>query len=44
MLECGIFDIKDDYDSKDDICNSENKQNENKKSKIDVSCCLKFKN
>lgn len=34
MLECGILDMKDDYDFKD--C-SENKQNEKRKSKIDVS-------
>jgi len=36
MLECGISDMKDDYELTDQI-NSENKQNERKKSKMDVS-------
>lgn len=37
MLECGVLDLKDDYEFKDEVCYSENKQNERKKSKIDVS-------
>lgn len=37
MLECGISDMKDDYDFKNEVSYSENKQNEKKKSKSDVS-------
>lgn len=37
MLECGVIDINDDLDFKDKVCYSENKSNEKKKSKIDVS-------
>lgn len=37
MLECGISDMKDDYDFKNEVNYSENKQNEKKKSKSDVS-------
>ncbi|XP_060860672.1 testis-expressed protein 2 isoform X2 [Metopolophium dirhodum] len=37
MLECGISDMKDDYDFKNEVSYSENKQNEKKKSKTDVS-------
>lgn len=36
MLDCGISDMKDDYELTDQI-NSDNKQNERKKSKMDVS-------
>lgn len=36
MFECDVLDMKDDYDFKD-----ENKQNEKKKSKFDVSCDFK---
>lgn len=37
MLECGILDMKDDYDFKDEYYCPENKQNEKRKSKVDVS-------
>lgn len=37
MLECDVLNVKDDYDFKDEVCYSENKQNEKKKSKPDVS-------
>lgn len=37
MLESGVLEMKDDYDFKDEIHYSENKQNEKKKSKADVS-------
>jgi len=36
MLECGISDMKDDYDFKNEANYSENKQNEKKKLKTDV--------
>ncbi|XP_027836909.2 testis-expressed protein 2 isoform X2 [Aphis gossypii] len=36
MLECGISDMKDDYDFKNEVNYSENKQNEKKKLKTDV--------
>lgn len=37
MLENGVLEMKDDYNFKDDIFYSENKQSEKKKSKTDVS-------
>lgn len=37
MLECGVLDMKDDYDFKDEYYCPENKQNEKRKSKVDVS-------
>jgi len=40
MLECGISDMKDDYDFKNEVSYSENKQNEKKKSKSDVSLII----
>lgn len=43
MLECGLIDIKDDYDFKDKVCYSESKHNEKKKSKTDVSFVFLFK-
>jgi len=43
MLECGLLDIKDDYDFNDKVCYSESKQNEKKKSKTDVSFVILFK-
>lgn len=42
MLECGVLDIKDDYNFKDNTCYFENKQNEKKKLKNDVSTIFKF--
>lgn len=43
MLECGLTDIKDDYDFNDKVCYSESKQSEKKKSKTDVSFVIIFK-
>jgi hypothetical protein len=40
MLENCVLEMKDDYDFKDEIHYSENKQNEKKKSKTDVSFFL----
>lgn len=37
MFGCGVFNMKDDYDFKDEVCYSENKSNDRKKTKIDVS-------
>lgn len=37
MLESGVLEMKDDYDFKDEVTNSENKENENKKLKTNVS-------
>lgn len=42
MLDCGALDLKDDYEFKDEVCYSENKQNEKKKSKLDVSFITQF--
>jgi len=41
MLECGVSDMKDDYDFKNEVNYSENKQNEKKKLKTDV-CIIVF--
>lgn len=38
MLRCGAFDMKDDYDFKDEVHYSENKLIDRKKTKVDVSC------
>lgn len=40
MLECGISDMKDEYDFKNEVNYSENKQNEKKRSKSDVSLII----
>lgn len=40
MLECGISDMKDDYDFKNEVNYFENKQNEKKKSKSEVSLII----
>lgn len=37
MLECDVLDMKDDYDFKDKTSYFDNKQNERKKIKNDVS-------
>jgi len=40
MLECGLSDMKDDYDFKNEANYSENRKNEKKKSKSDVSLII----
>ncbi|VVC35698.1 Hypothetical protein CINCED_3A022835 [Cinara cedri] len=37
MLGCGTFDLKDDYDLKDESCYFDNKLNDRKKTKLDVT-------
>lgn len=37
MLECDVLDVKDEYDFKDKLC-----QSEKKKLKLDVSCITKY--
>lgn len=36
-MECGVSEMKDEYDYKNEVNNTENKQIEKKKSKTDVS-------
>lgn len=42
MLACDVLDVKDEYDFKDKLCQSENKSNEKKKLKLDVSIIMKY--